>query len=211
VFLDEVGELPLELQPKLLRVLEARQIRRVGGTQDVEIDVRVIAATNRELRGMVNAGTFRADLYFRLAVLRVVLPPLRERLEDLPTLVESLLADLAQAFPRANALATPEFVQRLRRSVWPGNVRELRNYLERCLVLEQPLLPEALTARPMPAVDPRVPLAHARGQLIADFERKYVEAILDAHDGNVSSAARAAGVDRGWIYQLMRRHGLKAK
>jgi two-component system, NtrC family, response regulator GlrR len=139
IFLDELGEMPAELQPKLLRALEERQIRRVGGTASIPVDVRVIAATNRDLRAEVNAGRFRSDLYFRLAVVRITLPSLRQRPEDLPALVDALLESLDADPELAAPLRTPEFLAQLARASWPGNVRELRNHLERCLVMQDVL------------------------------------------------------------------------
>src|SRR5262249_36188610 len=138
LFLDEVSELPGDLQAKLLRALEQGEVRRMGGDTAHTVDVRVLTATRRDLRGEVNAGHFRSDLYFRLAATKIPLPPLRHRPEDIPLLVDSLLDSLG-ARDSAPRLRAPEFLARLARAAWPGNVRELRNYLERCLVLEEPL------------------------------------------------------------------------
>src|SRR5262249_26549255 len=136
ILLDEIGELGLSLQPKLLRVLERREVKRVGGNRYRPVDVRVIAATNRSLRAEVNEKRFRSDLYYRPAALEIRLPPLRERAEDLPLLVETLLVRLgASELPDAAWLRTPEHLADLARHAWPGNVRELRNYLERCVAL----------------------------------------------------------------------------
>ncbi|MGZ6143485.1 MAG: sigma 54-interacting transcriptional regulator, partial [Myxococcales bacterium] len=135
LFLDEIGELPADLQPKLLRVLEDREFRPVGASAVKKSEVRVLAATNRDLRAEVNAGRFRADLYFRIAVLKIALPPLSQRLDDMPLLVEQLLGSLGATPEQKASLLAPRFVQLLQSGAWPGNVRELRNYLERCLVL----------------------------------------------------------------------------
>ncbi|HLL55608.1 MAG TPA: sigma 54-interacting transcriptional regulator [Myxococcaceae bacterium] len=212
VFLDEVGELPAELQPKLLHVLEAREIRRVGSNTFQPVDVRVVAATNQDLRAQVNAGTFRSDLFFRLAVVRIPLPSLRLRPEDLPVVAEQVLSSLGVDAQRRAALLTPEFLARLQQSAWPGNVRELRNYLERCLVFEDAVLlpddsPPAQSGGG--AVDPAIPYADARRRAIDDFERRYVEALLERHKGKVSQAATEAGMDRVYLYRLLRRHGIK--
>src|SRR5262249_43662670 len=143
VFLDEIGELPLELQPKLLRVLEKREVRRIGSQSAVSLDIRIVAATNRDLRSEVNAKRVRADLYFRLAVLTVLLPPLRERADDLPLLVANILDALgATDRPEATITRTPRFLAAVARHEWPGNVRELRNYVERCLALQEDALLE---------------------------------------------------------------------
>src|SRR5262249_39915768 len=136
VFLDEIGELPIELQPKLLRVLEHREIRRVGANATTRLDVRVVAATHRDLRAAVNHHAFRADLYFRLSVVRIALPPLRERSEDIPLLVERLLQPMGARPEVLAALTAPDFIAGLQRASWPGNVRELRNFLERCVVFQ---------------------------------------------------------------------------
>ncbi len=208
IFLDEIGELPPDLQPKLLRVLEAREIRRLGSNADLAVDLRVIAATNRDLRAAVNAGSFRPDLYYRLAVVRVALPPVRSRPDDIPLLVESLLQGLGADGSASAPLRGPEFLAGLARAAWPGNVRELRNHLERCLVLDQVMPPgDALPAEAGLVVDASVPYARARDQAIAEFERHYAEALLRLHGGKVTAAAKAAGMDRRYLHRLLKRHG----
>jgi DNA-binding NtrC family response regulator len=211
VFLDEIGELPAELQPKLLRVLETREIRRVGTNTYQPVDIRLIAATHRDLRAEVNAGRFRSDLFFRLAVLRIIQPSLRQRPEDLPALVEQLLASLGADPERTGALRTPEFIGRLQHAAWPGNVRELRNYLERCLVFEDALAISQEEAHPSGSleVDPAQPYADQRRRVLDDFERRYLRALLEKHQGKVAQAAVTAGVDRVHLYRLLRRHGIK--
>jgi two-component system, NtrC family, response regulator GlrR len=220
VLLDEIGELPLLMQPKLLRVLESRSVKRVGGTRSIPIDVRVIAATNRDLRVEVNEKRFRPDLFYRLAVLEIALPPLRERSEDLPLLVERLLAhyDVATRAP----LLTPAFIEGLAGHAWPGNVRELRNHLERCLAMREALpasslsLSSSSSSSPGAAVpsssslpDTALPLKDAREAWTRQLERRYVEVVLAQHHGNVAAAARAAGVDRMYFYRLLWRYGLR--
>jgi two-component system, NtrC family, response regulator GlrR len=213
IFLDEIGELSLDLQPKLLRALERRQVKRVGGNRYVPVDVRIVAATNRSLRTEVNERRFRSDLYYRLAVVEVRLPPLRARPEDLPLLVERILEGLGAADrPEAAPLVTAEFVSVLARHRWSGNVRELRNYIERCLALrEQPPLGAApeddAGGGARPAFDQ--PLRIARERWTRHFERRYVEELLQRSDGKVAIAARAAGVDRMYFYRLLWRYGLK--
>ena len=211
VFLDEIGELPVELQPKLLRVLEAREIRRVGTNSRRPVNIRVVAATNRDLRIAANAGTFRSDLYFRIAVLRVRLPPLRTRPEDLPLLAAQLLDAIGASPEDARALLTPQLHAAMGRCAWPGNVRELRNYLERCLLFRGAFpLEEGRASSPSSVViDPAIPYPEARRQHLEVFERLYVEALLRAHQGKVGAAAEAAGVDRAYLYRLMRRYQLK--
>lgn len=211
VFLDEVGELPSELQPKLLRVLEAREVRRVGSNRHVPVDVRVIAATNRELRAEVNVGRFRPDLYFRLAVLTVRLPPLRERPSDIPLIARHLLGRLTLDEETRRALTDPAFLARLQLSPWAGNVRELRNHLERCAALHEALQPSTEDPSPqrLDALDVSIPFSEARRRLLATFERNYVRALLERHEGNVSQAAATARVDRAHLHRIMRRHQMR--
>jgi DNA-binding NtrC family response regulator len=214
LFLDELGELPLELQPKLLRVLGEGEIRRLGGQQTRRVDVRVVAATNRDLRQQVNAGQFRPDLYYRLAVISVRMPALRDRLEDLSLRVPALLAGIAEQ--RGLALhieADPELLATLARHSWPGNVRELRNYLEQLLILRvPPTLP--IPTPPADGADQsdlalrKLPLRQAKAELLDRFEREYVAALLDQTSGNVAEAARRAGIDRVTLFRTIRRHGL---
>lgn len=211
LFLDEVGELPVDLQPKLLRALEAREVRRVGSNTYKPVDVRVIAATNRDLRTDVNSGRFRADLYFRLAVVTIGMPPLRRRPEDIPALAEEILVSLRAPREAAEQLRTPEFFAQLRHGAWPGNVRELRNYVERCLILRtiEPTFEASGAAEEGFSVDPTAPYASERERAIADFERRYFKALLRLHDGKVARAAGAAGMDRAYLYRLLRRHGIE--
>jgi transcriptional regulator with GAF, ATPase, and Fis domain len=210
LFLDEIGELPLELQPKLLRALESREVRRVGGRELIRCDLRIVAATNRDLRAEVNRGMFRADLYFRLAVVKVVLPPLRERTSDIPRLVEHLLTKIG-ATPDAMAdLMQPDFIAALCAARWPGNVRELRNHLEQCVVFGERRLPNTpSTPHPAATVDPALPYEVARRQAIDAFEREYVTRLLERSEGNVAAAARDAGLNRAYLHRLLRRHGLR--
>jgi len=212
VFLDEVGELPLELQPKLLRVLEAREVRRLGANRYLPVDVRVVAATNRDLRAEVNVGRFRPDLYFRLAVLTVRLPPLRERPGDIPLIAKQLLGRLTLDEETRRALAEPAFLSRLQLSPWPGNVRELRNHLERCAALQEALQPASEDPSPqhLDALDVSIPFSEARRRLLDTFEQGYVRALLDRHDGNVSRAAATAGVDRAHLHRIMRRQKMRS-
>jgi transcriptional regulator with GAF, ATPase, and Fis domain len=217
LFLDEIGELPRDLQPKLLRVLEKRELRRVGSTKTLAVDVRIIAATNRNLAAEVARGTFREDLYFRLAGAHVVAPPLRERIDDLPLLVEHFLS--LERPPRSIHEVPPEVWQMLATHRWPGNVRELRNAVQRLLVTpERPIASGPRAAcresakpdeeRPAPAVLPLLPLRIARREASESFEREYVQAVLSKTGGNVSRAASLAEVSRQMMQKLMRKHGI---
>ena len=212
LFLDEIGELPLDLQPKLLRAIETREVKRVGSNAHRPVDVRVIAATNRELRTEVNLGRFRADLYFRLAVITIAMPPLRQRPDDIPALVEELLTSLRAPPEQAELLRAPAFLAKLRHAAWAGNVRELRNYLERCIVLRS-LFPVAEREEEAAAddfvVDPAAPYAGERDRVLAEFERRYFRGLLRLHDGKVARAADAAGIARAYLYRLLRRHGIE--
>jgi two-component system, NtrC family, response regulator GlrR len=208
VFLDEIGELALDLQPKLLRVLEDRSVQRVGSVHRMPVDVRVIAATNRNLRAEANNQRFRADLYYRLAVLEVALPPLRTRPEDLPDLVDAVLDDLRAAPAAAAQLRSSEFLVGLGRHAWPGNVRELRNYLERCIAMEQPL-PIAHEDGAPPPLDVEQPFKVARDRWVRYFERSYLQEQLRIHGNNVSAVARASGIDRIHLYRMLARCGLR--
>jgi transcriptional regulator with PAS, ATPase and Fis domain len=210
VFLDEIGELALDLQPKLLRVIERREVQRIGSTKRIPVDVRIVAATNRNVEKEVNARRFRADLYYRLAVLVVKLPPLRERAADLPLLVEGILDDLrAGDSPMARSLRRGEMLAELLRHDWPGNVRELRNYLEGCLVRQDTSTP--LMQSGEPPIDANQPLALVRERWVRHIERRYLEQLLLIHANNVSAAARAAGIDRVHLHRLLARAGLRGR
>ncbi len=211
VFLDEIGELPLELQPKLLRTIEARAIRRVGETRARKVDVRVIAATNRDLHREVNRGRFREDLYFRLAVMTVHVPPLRDRIEDLPALVRSFLTALNVSPQDQRELFSPTVLADLAGHDWPGNVRELRNYVERSVVLQEALpASRRLPIQPATPEGEPVPFKLAKDAVVDAFERSYLSALLDATGGNISKAARKGGMDRMYLHRLVQKHGLRA-
>jgi transcriptional regulator with GAF, ATPase, and Fis domain len=215
VFLDEIGELPLDMQPKLLRALAAREVRRIGDSKQRKVDVRVIAATNRKLDREVNASRFREDLYYRLSVVTIRVPPLRERLDDIRLLVDSFLGALV-ATDKAH-LFGPEVIAEMSRYDWPGNVRELRNYVERKVVLEGEGaisgIGEEPASTPTPeqaaAVDIELPFKDAKEKVIGAFERAYLSALLSWADGNVSRAARKANLDRMYLHRLLQRHGLR--
>jgi transcriptional regulator with PAS, ATPase and Fis domain len=208
ILLDEIGELGIDLQPKLLRAIESREVQRIGSTERLAIDVRIIAATNRNLREEVNARRFRSDLYFRLAVLVVTLPPLRARAADMPLLVDAILDDLrAGESAMASALRGGELLPELLRHGWPGNVRELRNYIESCVVRQDRA--GAAIAAEEPAIDVAQPLRVVRERWVRHVERRYLEQLLVIHGNNVSAAARAAGIDRVHLHRLLARVGLR--
>jgi transcriptional regulator with GAF, ATPase, and Fis domain len=214
MFLDEIGELPLELQPKLLRALEGGEIRKIGQSDVTRVDVRVIAATNRRLDREVNQGRFREDLFYRLSVVTVRVPPLRERLDDLELLVHAILDELSASAERR--LFSPSIFAELALYEWPGNVRELRNYVERSVVLQtvepttsvrESQRPPALEQRPL---DLDVAFRDAKNQVTEAFERRYLTALIAWADGNVSRAARKGKMDRMNLYRLIQRYGIKS-
>jgi two-component system, NtrC family, response regulator GlrR len=213
LFLDEVGELPIDLQPKLLGVIERREVQRIGSTQRRPIDVRLVVATNRNLRQEVNARRFRSDLYFRVAVLTVTLPPLRERVSDLQLLVDAILADMDATEEEAAArLRSGELMPELMAHAWPGNVRELRNYVESVLVRQEVALgtgAAAMAAQDQPTIEVGQPLRVVRERWLRWVERRYLEQLLKQHGNNVSAAARAAGIDRVHLHRLLARVGLR--
>ncbi len=208
LLLDEIGELALDLQPKLLRAIDRREIQRIGGAERIPVDVRIVAATNRNLHTEVNGRRFRPDLYYRLAVLVVRMPPLRERTSDIPALVEAIVDDLgARDAPIARSLTGGELLPELLRHGWPGNVRELRNYVEACIARQEPAL--EVNASGEPAIDITQPLRAVRERWVRHVERRYLEALLAAHDDNVTAAAKTAGVDRVHLHRLLSRAGLR--
>ena len=217
LFLDELGELPTELQPKVLRALGEGEVRRLGGRKTRKVDVRVVAATNRDLRREVNEGRFRADLFYRLAVIQVRLPSLRERLDDLDALVPTLAARIrARSAVRGALECSEDFLARLREHTWPGNVRELANYLEQCMILAAP--PPFAEMSPGDEADDdgallgdldALPLREAKAALVERFERRYLARALQQTGGNVAEVARRAGVDRGTVFRALRRIGMR--
>jgi DNA-binding NtrC family response regulator len=203
LFLDEIGELAPEHQVKLLRVLEAREVRRVGAVRPRPVDLRVVAASHRRLDRLVAAGQFRADLYYRLAVIKVHVPALRERAEDILPLARRFVAELAPAVDPSALLSEP-LARALGAHPWPGNVRELRNVMQRLLVAGE--LATGVRAPAAPAE-----YEAARRQALDDFEREYCRAILAHAGGNVSRAAAAAGLSRQMLHRLLRRHDLRGE
>ena len=229
VFLDEVGELPLDVQPKLLRVLESGEFRRVGGNKPLHAEARIVAATKRNLKEEVERGKFREDLYFRLSVVPITVPPLRTRREDVPALVEQFLELARKRDPSASAISlTRETVSALAAHDWPGNVRELRNVLDRAIyiaaaggereirLVDLPVSPGSIATGQSstanagyPAFDSDKSYREIRSDFESEFERRYVAWLLDRHSGNISAAAREAKMDRKHLYDLARKRGLR--
>jgi len=226
LFLDEIGELNLDLQPKLLRALESRTVRPVGSEKTYAVDVRVIAATNRSLKQEVEQGSFREDLYYRLAVIKIQMPPLRKRPEDIPRLIEFFLQQTAEAAKRPVAQISFSTLQKLKAYRWPGNVRELRNFIERAALfsdgdrIETHLLHTGLLAQNesrregevndsdayvQQVLDRQMPFTEAKQVVIDAFEVRYWKRVIDLAEGNVSKAARIAGIHRKSAEYILRK------
>jgi transcriptional regulator with PAS, ATPase and Fis domain len=207
LFLDEVGDISPKLQLDLLRVLEERKFQRVGGNEPIDVDVRVIAATNRDLKKAVADGSFREDLFYRLNVIPVTLPPLRERREDIPLLVEHFL-DRLEAELKHRVEVSPESMAALLAHDWPGNVRELRNVLERGAVVAHGnvIRPDDLGLAPAPA---RTAVPAGTPSSLEEMERHHIAGVLAHTGGNVSQAARVLGIDRVTLYNKMKKYQLK--
>jgi transcriptional regulator with GAF, ATPase, and Fis domain len=222
LFLDEIGELPIDVQPKLLRVLETREFRRVGGNKTLRSDVRVVAATKRDLKREVERGKFREDLYFRLAVVPVAVPSLRTRREDIAGLVHLFLKQSTQNDPSVGTLSMSEgAISALTAHDWPGNVRELRNVLERAIYLARAAGESEVKLVTLPTAadrgsdlntfQPGRSYRDTRAGFEAEFERRYVKWLLGRHGGNISAAARDAQMDRKYLYDLAKKHGMRGK
>ena len=220
VFLDEIGDLSPDLQPKLLRVLEKREIRRVGENRIRKINVRIICATNRMLATEVNEGRFREDLYYRLSVVQMELPALRRRRDDVPLLVKKFLADLHGPAAMETLADYDRTMEVLKRHDWPGNVRELRNLIEVASYSERrPLdlsaflslgrLRASRKAEPETAYATDKPFKDAKNELIEGFEKVYLQELLTRNRSNVSQSAREAGIERAYLQRLIRKYGLK--
>jgi len=227
IFLDEIGELTLDLQPKLLRALEQREIKRVGSTQTVNLDVRVLCATNRNLKKEVEEGRFREDLYYRLSVVKVQLPPLRERTEDIPLMIEKILTNARyNKKPDGSYYVSrveDDALKTMQRYQWPGNVRELNNILERAISFAENGI---LTAQGLQyifseasnhsddehtvktSVDNNLPFKEAKQMVVESFEKDYLQDLLDRNKGNVSKAAREAKIDRKHLRNLLVKYGI---
>ena len=220
LMLDEVDSLPLDVQPKLLRVLQELEFRRVGEMRRRRCDVRFLAACNRDLARLVEAGAFRADLYFRLSVVILRVPPLRDRSDDVPLLAEYFLTKFSNVYGSAPPRLSSGAIEHLQRQAWPGNVRQLENCIHRAFLLgsEGTIRPCDLTLpEDQTPVHSFTSVSESEAQtfhilkkqLVDSFEREYLEKILSAHGGNVTLASRNAGLDRRSFQRLMQKHGLR--
>jgi DNA-binding NtrC family response regulator len=207
VFLDEIGEVSAKVQVELLRVLEEKKVTRLGGTAPLAVDFRTITATNRDLDAAVREGRFREDLFWRLNVVHVHIPPLRERPEDVPVLAEQFLARFAQSMSRRPMRISKDALDALSAYPWPGNVRELQNAIERAVVVGRS---EVVTASDLPLRVTQAPGAAAASPgSLAEAERAHVQAVLDASGWNITRAARVLDVDRVTLYNKIRKYELK--
>ena len=213
LFLDEIGELPLPGQAKLLRVLEDRQVVRLGGNRPIGIEARVVAATNRDLEEEIKRGSFRSDLFYRLNVIALHLPPLRDRRDDIPLLAESFLARSGEQRNEATKRLTTDAAEALQEYAWPGNVRELENALERAVILSSggtidvDALPERITER---KVEPLVAERTPANPSLETIERAYILWVLQSEGGNKSRAAEVLGIDPSTLYRKLSRFGVEA-
>jgi DNA-binding NtrC family response regulator len=219
IFLDEIGDMALETQAKVLRVLQEKKLERVGSTQSIEVDVRVISATHRDLEKEVAADEFREDLYYRLKVVEIELPPLRDRTEDIPALSHRFLEQVAERLGREPKPLSPEALATLTRHTWPGNVRELRNVLEQAAVLaggeaievsDLHLPGKSASGAPVDLVD-GLTFGDAKRQTVESFERDFLLRALREHEGNVSRTAQSIGMVRQSLQQKIRELGLRSE
>jgi len=216
-FLDEIAELPVRLQAKLLRTLQERRLRRVGGTDEIDVDVRIVSATSQDLDEAVRQGRFRSDLFYRINVARIELPPLRERRDDIPLLAAHFIQRYAGTMGRNVTEADPEVLEILRAYPWPGNVRELQNVVKRALTMAKgtvigtaDLPDEVVTAAGGGPGEPSSGFFDLREQHAAKFEREFLANLLRTCGGDVSRAAREAQLPRGTLYRFLNKHGLTA-
>jgi DNA-binding NtrC family response regulator len=219
IFLDEIGTLTPPAQIKLLQVLQDGTFSHVGGEETIHTNARVIAATNADLKKLSAAGQFRKDLFYRLNVFPIEIPPLRERIEDLPHLVSVLLKRLNREFQKAIKVAAPQVIESLSRYEWPGNVRELENLLERAYILESSseLTPEGFPRElfehngcsPVLPIDTRLPLAEARKAALEDFERHYIKELIARNKGRINASAREAGISSRQLHKLMSKYAIR--
>jgi DNA-binding NtrC family response regulator len=206
LFLDEIGELDLELQPRLLRLIERREVKPLGGSTPRRVDVRIIAATNRDLSREAARGAFRADLFYRLAVTRIRMPSLAERQEDIPLLCRQIAVELSER--GMDALEDHQLAQMAQRR-WPGNVRELKNAVERLATLGVENIDQIWERPSIAPGSARIPFREAKARMVTNFERQYLTEVLEEHTGNITAAAHAARVDRVHFLRLMDKYGLR--
>jgi len=217
IFLDEVADMSLKAQAKILRILQEKKFERVGGTKPISMDVRVLAATNKELEKEMESGRFRQDLYYRLNVIPLVVPPLRERKEDIPVLVKRFLKDFAQREGEAEKTISDDALALFQDHDWPGNVRELKNFTERLVIMTPELI---ITDKDIPSLEKEIhgeaaedttPLADSFRAAKVDFEKNFIARKLQEFDGNISKTAEAIGLERSNLHRKIKAYGLETK
>ena len=219
IFLDEIGDMPFELQVALLRVLQNRRITRIGDSKEIPVDVRVISATNKDLRTEIENGNFREDLYYRLNVISINIPPLRDRIEDIPLLIKHFLGHAARKNRNILSILEPDIIERLQSYNWPGNVRELQNVIERlvCIASQHPVSISDLPSEIMSSgylycgehtPDSIIRYKHKRKQLLAEEESKQIISLLKIYRGNVTQVAQEMGFSRMTLYRKMKLYGI---
>ena len=218
ILLDEIGDISQNMQQRLLRVLQERRLERVGGEKSINVDVRVIAATNKDLRKLVDDGTFREDLYYRLNIIPIHIPPLRNRLDDLPHLVSFFLKKYRDKLKKDVRAISQETVNVMLSYHWPGNIREVENLIERAIIMTQG---KEIKKIDIPGerrnkgiysfgkIDVTLPLKKVKEQVVDQLEQKYLTQLLKTKQGNINAVARAAQVDNKTLYEKMKRHGLR--
>jgi two-component system response regulator GlrR len=216
LFLDEIGEIGLPVQVKLLRFLQEREFRPLGSTKSLKVDVRIISATNKDLRKAIQDGTFREDLYYRLNIIPLTLPPLRSRKEDIPTLVNHFLARSAAEFGRRDMSVSPLAMQKLSSYDWPGNIRELENKIQQLVALSETniILPNHVefdVMMPDTSLDEISTFKEAKAEVVKRFEVRYIERLLALNGGNVTRSANQAGKHRRAFWELMKKHCISAE
>ena len=217
IFLDEVADMSLKAQAKILRILQEKKFERVGGTKPISMDVRVLAATNKELEREMESGRFRQDLYYRLNVIPLVVPPLRERKEDIPVLVKRFLKDFAQREGEIEKTITDDALALFQDHDWPGNVRELKNFTERLVIMTPDL---TITEKEIPSLEKEIhgegaeellKMADSYREAKIDFEKSFIARKLQEFDGNISKTAEAIGLERSNLHRKIKAYGLETK
>lgn len=215
LFLDEIGELPIRLQAKLLRALQERRIRRIGGNSEIDVDVRVVAATARDLEKEIELGNFRSDLFYRIDVIRIEIPPLRDRAQDIPMLIRHFVTQYAEEMNRKTIDINPEVIDIMTGYRWPGNIRELQNIVKRLLATSQQDeirsedLPDEIVANAIQRSGQSEPgFFDLREQQVMLFEREYLHDLLQKHGGDITTASKDAQLPRGTLYRLLNKHDL---
>ena len=205
IFLDEIGDMPNDMQIKLLRVIEEDVITRIGSTKQIYVNVRIIAATNKNLSDETKKGNFRKDLFYRLNVLPIYLPPLRERKEDIPLLLNYFMSTISKKLNKKKVLIPEEYLVTLQESRWPGNIRELENYVERLINTESIQVVDENSTK-----DNEENPKNNRGVTLtlSAMEKQYIQATLDRHDGNITSCARALGIGRNTLYRKLKSYSI---